>query len=112
MAPQIRMIGTPDNSDYSKPCYARVLYTDSAGETPESSIRYVRVMPNVLPDGWHRKLDDLKLPEFPLGDWTVAELIRDEATGNPTISNPRKMDLSALWEDAPTSRQILPNRCH
>lgn len=92
----ITILATERLAVYERPCYMRIQYTDTASGA--KSIRYVHVQPNVLPSDWLEPNSDPQLPEFPLGDWNVAEIVRDDATGNPKVSNARNVDLSALEE--------------
>lgn len=105
----VLILATERSAVYERPCYMRIQYTDI--ESGARSIRYVRVQPNILPSDWLDPNSHPLLPIFPLGDWNVAELVRDDVTGDLQVCNARNVDLSALEEHIPEWHPNSIERC-
>ena len=97
MAPTIEILATVSSLDArQRSGFMRILYTDTVNGRPVKSIRYVRVLEGALPSAWTSPATNIKLPEFPVGDWDIVDLVPDETKGGPAVSNPRRVEVPQI----------------
>ena len=90
MAPTVEILSTERHADMTKTCHVRLLHTTTVKGAPVKSIRYARVLPGALPTNWIEPGTNIKLPEFPEGDWEIVDLVPGKVKGEAKVVDPRK----------------------